>query len=774
VQWGIQQGAFNDSVDLSAFKQWHKKYLAALKKNNWIDQVQLLTVVCELVKESSIACPSHIVLAGFDVLTPSQKTLCEMLESKGCEIVEFEPYGSNGHTQVLTTVDVKQEMSLMAQWARERIDASPSIKIGIVVPELETVRQQLEVAFSTAFYPSITYATDLPFNKPYNVSLGLPLTNFAPLQQVLRLLSFFNKPLPLNELSMLLRSPFITAGQAEWGERARVEVSLLKKGYLACSIHQLERELQPTEGKRPLCGQLQLSLKEVIGLLDKKPNRVLPSEWVEIFRLLLTAVSVQGDQDLSSTEYQVFQAWDNVLHTFAKLDAVTGVIDYAAAVGSLRRLLAERVFQPETPPAPIQIMGIMEAAGHTFDALWVCGLHDKCWPPAPQPSPFLPIIEQRKQGLIQSSAELQHQHASKVTKNWARSASEVMFSYSSFDAETPRQMSPLLEPYPLIDKDSLLKQQPIDRVSQRIGGEQLEALEDNNGPLLRAEGVTRGGVGVLKDQSACPFKAFAHYRLQASALEEPEPGIDARLRGSLVHSALESVWSTLKTHQGLCDLTEGERRQLVEDVASQVVKHESKHTPILKTAFGRLEAQRITELLLDWLLIDSEREPFEVAQTELKQTLSVGQLQLNTSIDRVDTLQDGSTAIIDYKTGSTNVGSWFGDRPEEPQLPLYSVFGSEGVHSISFAQLKKGNVKYVGVSDTTEAFSSLKELGETKADKAEWDAQMAHWREVLSGLSDEFVAGDARVSPTKKACDYCDLTSLCRINEHTIASAGDE
>jgi ATP-dependent helicase/DNAse subunit B len=61
----------------------------------------------------------------------------------------------------------------------------------------------------------------------------------------------------------------------------------------------------------------------------------------------------------------------------------------------------------------------------------------------------------------------------------------------------------------------------------------------------------------------------------------------------------------------------------------------------------------------------------------------------------------------------------------------------------------------------------LKRLDKVKGAEQSWDAQMASWKTVATSLADEFMVGDARVMPTKKACDYCDLSSLCRINEQT-------
>ncbi|MFT6624689.1 MAG: putative DNA repair protein [Cycloclasticus sp.] len=776
LQWHIKQGpSTDDNLDLSAFNSWQSSYQSLLLKNDWIDQAQLFEVLFHLFERRILEAPKQMVLAGFDVFSTTQKKLWEFLQSQGVELKQYRASIIEAEIQVLSAVDLQTEASFMAQWARETLQDNPAARIGIVVPELQSRRETIEAAFNDTFFPSLTYKLDIPLNKPYNVSLGEPLSNFPAIQQAQRLLSFFNQPLALNELNKLLRSPFIAAGNAEWSKRGRLEFKLRERGVLKLSIKQLHKWLIPSNDEDDLCPSLSLALTEVLTLLQSKPNRASACEWTSLFRRLLTTVGVQGDRELSSVEYQVFQAWDEVLRAFSSLDVVQGLMTFNAATASLNRLVNERVFQIETPDTPIQIMGLMEAAGHTFDALWVCGLHSKSWPPAPHPEAFLPITEQRKQGLVQSSADLQYQLAKQQTQQWAQSAQKVVFSYPLADASAPRQGSPLLDDYPLVETSDVLRVLPGNLLQQRLGGEWLVAMDDQQAPTLNAQGISRGGVSIIKDQAACPFKAFAHKRLLARSLEEPEPGIDARLRGSLVHAALEGVWKQIKTQQNLLALTIQDRCELVDSVIAEVISHQSQFTPILRRTLGQLESQRISQLLMDWLSIDSEREPFEVNDTELKQTLSVGQLQINTSIDRVDTLQDGSTAIIDYKTGKASLASWFGERPEEPQLPLYGVFGGNDVRSISFAQLKKGEAKYIGVSDTAENFSALKDLTKVKGSQLDWAEQMAYWKTTTTKLANDFVSGDARVSPTIKACNYCDLSSLCRINEQHLAEAdGDE
>ena len=35
--------------------------------------------------------------------------------------------------------------------------------------------------------------------------------------------------------------------------------------------------------------------------------------------------------------------------------------------------------------------------------------------------------------------------------------------------------------------------------------------------------------------------------------------------------------------------------------------------------------------------------------------------------------ENGYYTIIDYKSGKPNINDWFGDRPKQPQLPLYCI-----------------------------------------------------------------------------------------------------
>ena len=71
---------------------------------------------------------------------------------------------------------------------------------------------------------------------------------------------------------------------------------------------------------------------------------------------------------------------------------------------------------------------------------------------------------------------------------------------------------------------------------------------------------------------------------------------------------------------------------------------------------------------------------------EKNQTLQVADLSLTLRPDRIDELEDGRRSVIDYKTRAPSKTNWLGDRPQEPQLPLYSLLDST-ISGIAFAEL---------------------------------------------------------------------------------------
>jgi RecB family exonuclease len=149
-------------------------------------------------------------------------------------------------------------------------------------------------------------------------------------------------------------------------------------------------------------------------------------------------------------------------------------------------------------------------------------------------------------------------------------------------------------------------------------------------------------------------------------------------------------------------------------------------------------------------------------------TLDVGGVQVRLKLDRVDRLEDGSLAVIDYKTGSqAKPAAWMGERPELPQLPLYvRAVDEEAVSAIAFGIVRKGATEYLGYSREKALFPQLAPFeAHTRAfkDYGSWSEVLQSWRQRLDAIALEHARGDARLAPDpRKACRYCHLPALCR------------
>ncbi|MCR4333400.1 MAG: PD-(D/E)XK nuclease family protein, partial [Sulfuricaulis sp.] len=266
-----------------------------------------------------------------------------------------------------------------------------------------------------------------------------------------------------------------------------------------------------------------------------------------------------------------------------------------------------------------------------------------------------------------------------------------------------------------------------------------------------------------------PFRAFAHARLGARALDEPEPGLDERKRGILLHGAMELVWRNLKSHSQLCALPEDALSLAVREAVAGAIAEMARERPQTFTArFITLEQARLEQLVLGWLEIEKQRAPFTVVFPEKEQMASYGGLTIRIVPDRVDELEGGARVVIDYKTGTPKINQWFGDRPDEPQLPIYALAQND-VAAVAFAQIRKDDTRFLGIAADAGLIPGVEPVAEIKEAAAlgSWKALLAEWHRVIEALGEAFRTGDARVAPKDgtRTCEYCDVGPLCRIRE---------
>lgn len=745
--------------DCRSFLRIARAYEQRLASMEYLDPAQLPGLLAPRI--SAMQGPP-VIFAGFDALTPVQQQLVTALGGRAQRLA---PSRHASTPRLHAFADEREELAAAAAWARKRLDDNPAARIAIVVPDLAAQAPLLEDLLDEALAPERLLAGRGLQPRPWNISLGRPLLDLPVVAAVFLALGLGRPALETVEIGRLLRSPFMGGAAAEGAARARLDAWLRERGGEEIDRGRLLRWLGGAGGA-PACPVLADGIEGFMAETNAMPRRRPPSEWAAALTRALKRLGWPGDTPADSPTWQAIQAWAELLDGFARIDPITGAVTLAEAVARLRRLAAERRFQPETPELPVQVLGVFETAGLEFDATWVSGLHDGVMPAGLRPCALLPPALQREHGMPRACPDTELAHARRTVERLSASAPEVVFSYPEARADEPLRPSPVLaglsvEPAP----------EPAGRgVAEMIfAARGLEARADERAPPLAGE--VRGGTGLLSAQSACPFQAFAMYRLQAKPLETPVSGVDPRTRGALVHQVLHDLWAALRDRDGLARLDVAERLARVDEAVNAAAESLLAGLP---PGLAEIERQETVRRVMQLLEVELQRPDFRVLQREQPVTIELGAVRIRGQADRVDRLA-GGVAVIDYKTGASDPARWQGERPADAQMPAYSLaFGDELV-GLVYASLRPGDVGLRGRAMSAEALGpqdpKLRVL-----DAEEWAAMRTEWREVVNRLAGDFAAGHAEVDPLRPrvaggSCTYCHLSTLCRRDELLRAGA---
>lgn len=768
--------------DGKAFQDWVQRYERVTGRGQQTDSARLCDLVSGLYERAEITKPERLICYGFDITTPQQAALLSKLAAAGCEVLQAQPQPRNGSVQRVACDDSRDEIERAAVWARAHIEADSAVRIGIVVPEFAKYRSAIMRIFSSVMQPDVQHTLPGAARNilPFNTSLGMALTSYPLVSSAFLLLELAGREIEFERASRLLRSPFLAGAEIEMSARAQLDAQLRKR---AEPVITLERLLTLIRIEQEHGGASCVILAQRLSALAefRKANLFgaqAPSLLAKAISDALRLAGFPGERGLDSCEYQTLKKWHEVVADFAALDRVVPRTGYSEAIARLRRMAAETLFQPETRDVPIQILGVLEAAGMEFDHLWVMGLSDEVWPPQLRPNPFLPIELQRAARLPQGCAAESLALAQRFTRAWLSSADEIVVSHPRRGNERDERE---LAPSPLIAhvakcEPALASMLPAHVKHRDLihNMRQLERSEDRQAPPLKQAGgmsnSVSGGTAVIKDHAACPFRALALHRLGAEGLRTAHTGLDAMERGTLVHRVLAQVWAQLKSSSALAVISADDLEVLLRQAAEEAVARIRRDRPtILSGRFAAIEKQRLVRLARAWLEQEKLRGSFTVGATEDKRRVEIGGLALTTRLDRVDQLADGQRIVIDYKTAVASVNAWFGERPDEPQLPLYLVTAEADAAAIAFAQVKTGKMQFTALARDSALLRGARTLPDNRLKRAElsWDKQVAAWRTDLARLAASFCSGDAQVDPKQypQTCRNCDLQPFCRIYE---------
>jgi len=704
-----------------------------------------------------------IILDGFDAFSPAQASLINHLQSLGWQVFEVmqdkEPTSPDLHIYH----DEETELRFVCQQIRAIAAQDKQHNIGLFIPDLEQRAAQVSQILSEELAPALSLLPDTDQEGQYfNLSLGSVLAKQPMIQAGLKLLSLTIQPtLDAQTYAEILHSPYLKGFADEQVARAALDKQLRSNNYQQISLSQLLNVAQHSELETPILEAVLQDLMVHISEHQSFRGKQFFSAWLQKASALLDELGWATEAETAFENAQL-QGWKDMIHQLSGLDDFCDKLTWAEALARLQEYAFEQLFRPAPGLANIQVMGFLEASNLRFDEAFIISMDDHTWPPAAKPHPLIPVDIQAQYQTPHANSEREWVYAQQVWQNLLHTTPKLHVSYAKVREHQDMQPSPLLH--------GLQQEDDMPYASQRYAAQlqsqqpKLEDIADKAVPVTKDESI-RGGTGILAAESACPFQAFAKYRLKLDGIEIPSQGLNSREQGILLHKVLEIFWGKHPSQQRLLDLIDA--KILDAEIQSCISAAWRGLARKIDQDTQHLEQRRLSHLIRDWLLFEAERPPFKVVEREAWRDVKLGDLVLHTKLDRVDIDKNGHRIILDYKTGESLASKALGERPDAPQLPAYLLAEQDKgltVDALAFAQVRFQGLGFKGFVKEDDVLPKLKAYKGKKDAPDDWHALTQHWQDSLNHLADEFMAGKASVTPKNaQACTYCDFESLCRI-----------
>jgi len=749
--------------------------------------------------------PGHrhetLLLDGFETLSPSRTRLLNKLAQAGCRIFTLKhddlPPAPLSHTTLSHTAlshtalpftdwsqaepavqftalnDGREEIHFLAHRCQQILHQQPEAFIGIVIDDAFSTETLAEV-MNESLMPQAGAALR-PDMQAISMQ-GPPLSRWPMISQALHIMGLNSgQAVAFEDFSMLLFCPWLKDYSGERIARSTLDATLRQQ-----QQHELQLDrLHQFNAARSVPGLLMV-IDSIRQFSTLKSKHYPVDQWVQHIQAFLNELGLSQyllneDQKPCNHEIMQINALRDALLSLVAADSIESTLDWSSLF-SLLQSACSRIRLTPTPLHPnVAVISRQQSAGIHFDYLLLPGMHEQSFPSAAKALTLLPLSLQRKLDIPFTHSHTCYAHARWLWQQWLSSGAFIDLSYARQVENQDVLPSPLLGDIT-----------PTAWTSTAISGVlsmPIETFDDAPDVPLLDENI-RGGTGILTAQSACPFRAFASYRLKLKPLEQPEPGIDARIKGELIHAALEHIWMQLRTQAALAALSETERSTLITQAVQQAWL---RCKAWVQPPSRQLESQRLQSLLEQWLNIELARAPFRVESIESLHSVELPfdplpfdpisgshgatarTFPVSYKIDRIDRDEQNRRILIDYKSGQKqSLSHWLGERPKEPQLPFYATASAlADDDAVSFAHVQSGEqMGFNGLARENVGISGIKTCDGKRNNPEDWPLVLEQWRQSLQQLAEEFVTGHCTVTPRDaQACNHCGLEAVCRVGE---------
>lgn len=684
----------------------------------------------------------HLKLEGNQ--HPSQAALFSKMSSLGHKIVTTKDKKVNDKALRFSFENRAEELKAATKWLIETHTLYPNDSVALVIPNLRmdyTNTMSIVRGVRANTQATLEIGGNSHVNSVFDTAIG------DAFEQIV--MSPVHKRC-IYDWSSLFRSPFMDFGISA-SERAFLSEKLIAKGWDKLSISRLH--LLDKEKLMPIFHE-----KIERWMSTQNQHALKPSEWVSQWLCELESVGWPGQ---ATRHHQIqLSALEELLFEFSELDSLLDRLSRYDAVQILKRM-AHSVHVEDFTHSNVYVIDIEEYEHVHFDHVWISGVSSGNWPGAVKPNPFIPFDIGNKKSIPNFSNELELERYIELTDRALSRHKTTIFSYHHFHEGQELLPSQIIKDVPL--RSNRLSSGP----ENMIAISDLEVVEDGRCRGIKKGEHVKGGTGLLKAIANCPFQAIARYRFEIVDKQQPQIGLSLADRGVIFHRVLEAFWNQTKSQASLLKMdSESLRSKLLVCIRKAINEFRTDYPVELPEAYFNIETNRLLAICLRWMDIEKERSAFTVKTTESKSVIKLASLFLAVAIDRIDLDENGKPILIDYKSGLKKPNQWAGDRPEEPQLPLYTLSSKETPVGVVFGTLKPNKLGFNGFSTRSKMFPNVKVLGADKYLKlpSTIDAIIKEWEIVLTSLANDFSSGDAKVAPSRgnSSCEYCQFKSACR------------
>ncbi len=416
----------------------------------------------------------------------------------------------------------------------------------------------------------------------------------------------------------------------------------------------------------------------------------------------------------------------------------------------------------------VSILGQLEARLLTFDRIVLGGLNEGTWPPESRNDPWLSRPMRRDLGL-----DPPERYIGLAAHDFAQAlgAPEVILVRAAKIAGSPTVTSRFVQRIAALAGEArwdaaLTRGKSYLELARALDSPADVKSAERPAPIPKLDArPLRLSVTAIEDWLRDPYTIYAKYILRLQPLDAVDTAPGARDRGTVIHGAIG-------------DYTELFAQKPPADPMKELLALGEKHFATLADypearAFWWPRYLRITQWFARW--DGARRADVKALYAEIKGELkfSVGQraFTLSAIADRIELRNDGSYAILDYKTGATRTEKQV-RTGLAPQLTLEAaILRGGGFKDISAGSVSE--ISYVTLKGGEPAGKPIEINFKDGTPDSQADHALAKLKELVAKFENEAEPYRSLVHPMWKTY-YGDYDHLARVKEWSATGGGED